>query len=384
MGNDAAIPAIDSPLPPLLPLTDAGDNAHPALATVADWVREYLCKPHPELGRNGPVCPFVPGALQKRLLFATIYADAAADVDAVKRILLAEMERFVAMPPTSGNEAQFKSLMVLFPAFPVATARQVIDVAQAQLQRHFVPNGLMVGEFHAGPPPKAGLWNSDFRPLTSPVPMLVIRHMVPTDVLFLQDDPVLFSGYARIYGNAVPERFRAQYEAAAARFGLASAGDDAAQAAPRVIEALRAAATGYRVHRHDDYAQPIRTPQDFAGALGYSLARITKTLFLRCRDSGRHFLLVCGMDRRVDLKGLAPRLDAGRLELGSLADLQRHVGYPPTSVTPIAVERIPVVIDESLMQHATVLTGSGVPRVEIELAPRDLQALCDARVMALS
>jgi Cys-tRNA(Pro) deacylase len=371
-------------IPALLPLEAAVREGHPSVAAIAAWSRDYLCAPHPELGRNGPMCPFVPGALLKKLMFATVYTDADLDVAALKAILLQEMERFIALEPVSGNEAQLKSLMVLFPHLPPNRAAALIETAQAELQQRFVPNGLMVGEFHDGPPEKGGLWNPEFKPLYSPVPMLVIRHMVPTDVLFLKDSAVLFREYARIFGNAVPERFRSHYEQAAARFGVTGPRDGGAQAAPRVVDALDAAGVAHDAHCHDDFDRPIRAPKDFADALGYELARITKTLFLVSRDEGRHILVVCGMDKRVDLPGLASRLGTGRLEMAPLVDLERLVGYPPTSVTPIAVDDIPVFVDETLLRHATVLTGAGVPRVEIELCPRDLAALCKAQTVSLA
>lgn len=390
-----ALPTFAAALPPLPALVPLAPDAlaaagEPALHAIDAWVREYLCQPHPELGRSGPMCPFVPKALQKRLLVGTVHAHIdAPDLDAVMTSLLREMERFIAMEPVSGNEAQYKSLMVLFPDLGTGAddraAFRVVERAQAALQPRFVPNGLMVGEFHGAPPDKRGLWNTEFRPLWSPIPMLVIRHMVPTDVLFLQDDAHLFREYAKIYGNAVPERFRPQYEAAAARFGIAVDGDDAAaRGAPRIMQALADAGVAHRVHRHDDFDQPIRAPKDFAQALGVPLARISKTLFLRCRDSGRFFLVVCSMDKRADLRALATALGSGRLEMASLGELQRHVGYPPTSVAPIAVEGVPVFVDESLFAHPSVLVGSGVPRVEIELSPQDLARLCDGVALAMA
>jgi Cys-tRNA(Pro)/Cys-tRNA(Cys) deacylase len=242
----------------------------------------------------------------------------------------------------------------------------------------------MVGEFHAAPPDKRGLWNPEFRPLWSPVPMLVIRHMVPTDVLFLKDDARLFREYARIYGGAVPERFRPDYDAAAERFGLAPGADDTTpRGSPRVMQALADAGVHHRVHRHDDHERPIRVPQDFADALGIALSRICKTLFVRCRDSGRYFLIVGGMDRRIDLRAFASAIGCGRLEMADLAELQRHVGHPPTSVCPIGVDGIPVHLDERLLAHETILVGSGVPRVEVEIAPDDLAMLCGATIATM-
>jgi hypothetical protein len=36
-----------------------------ALAAVADWIKTYVVKPHKDLGRAGPVCPFVPVSLER-------------------------------------------------------------------------------------------------------------------------------------------------------------------------------------------------------------------------------------------------------------------------------------------------------------------------------
>lgn len=375
---------IDHEIPALSTLDVASaEGGHPAAQAIAQWVRSYLCAPHPQLGRSGPMCPFVPGALMKKLMFATVY-DAELDAASIKAILLREMERFIQLEPVSGNEAQFKSLMVLFPGLPADDVAELIETAQTELQGHFVPNGLMVGEFHAGPPDKRGLWNPEFRPLYSPVPMLVIRHMVPTDVLFLKDSAPLFREYVKIYGNAVPERFRSHFEEAAQRFGMTKPSGNGAQAAPRIVDTLGTAGVAHTVHCHDDFERPIRAPQDFADALGYDLARITKTLFLKCRDDDRYYLVACSMDKRADLVGLAALLGVRRLEMASLADLQRLIGYPPTSVTPIAVVDIPVFMDETLLRHPTVLTGAGVPRVEIELAPGDLASLCKAQIVRMA
>ena len=40
-----------------------------ALRTVADWIKSFVTKPHKDLGRDGPVCPFVPEAMQRKTLW---------------------------------------------------------------------------------------------------------------------------------------------------------------------------------------------------------------------------------------------------------------------------------------------------------------------------
>ena len=40
-----------------------------ALHAVAAWIKAYVVKPHRDLGRAGPVCPFVPVALERKTLW---------------------------------------------------------------------------------------------------------------------------------------------------------------------------------------------------------------------------------------------------------------------------------------------------------------------------
>ena len=40
-----------------------------ALRTVADWIKTFVASPNKDLGRAGPVCPFVPGALERKTLW---------------------------------------------------------------------------------------------------------------------------------------------------------------------------------------------------------------------------------------------------------------------------------------------------------------------------
>jgi hypothetical protein len=53
-------------------LEDAGKTSElaesdlDALHAVADWIKSYVVKPHKDLGRAGPVCPFVPGGTARR------------------------------------------------------------------------------------------------------------------------------------------------------------------------------------------------------------------------------------------------------------------------------------------------------------------------------
>ncbi|MFB9235168.1 DUF6875 domain-containing protein [Plantactinospora siamensis] len=198
------------------------------LRLVADWARRYLCRPHDELGRTGPVCPYVPTSLRKRLFYLTVQAGRPGGPDraAVAAAVAAYRDWFRELPPVDGPAAQFKTILILFPQVRPADAPDIVDATQAELKPSFVAAGLMIGQFHPLPPVDGGLWNKDFRPLSCPVPLLAIRHMVPTDLPFLTHDRRLLDGYHRVFGDDLPPRQRIELGHALASVSTVSATED--------------------------------------------------------------------------------------------------------------------------------------------------------------
>jgi hypothetical protein len=156
---------------------------HP-LAVTAAWMRRFLARPHRDLGRSGPVCPFVPGAIVQDTIWLADCSLGRGDRDAIIEIIGLFRDLFLQLEPKSGEQAQWKAMVIVFPNVPVEDA-DVIDHVQSELKARFVDAGLMIGEFHERNE-SPGLRNENFRPLRSPIPALAIRHMVETDLPFLQ------------------------------------------------------------------------------------------------------------------------------------------------------------------------------------------------------
>lgn len=223
------------PADPAHPLVEPGDlespDAPPLPAVLAayeeplrrtlTWAREYLCNPHPELGRKGDVCPFVGTAIKRSTFYMTVWPGVPSDRAEVTAVLQRFRSWFSELDPKDGAAAQFKTMLVIFPDLPDDVIPHVIDATQDELKGEYVEVGLMLGEFHAGPPDKAGLWNEDFRPLNSPVPLLAIRHMVTTDFPFLRDEPDYVRSYLRLFGHRVPTHLQEDVAATVARHALA-------------------------------------------------------------------------------------------------------------------------------------------------------------------
>ncbi|PYC87632.1 hypothetical protein C7C46_03690 [Streptomyces tateyamensis] len=172
-----------------------------ALRSVLDWARTYLTEPHPDLGRAGPVCPFVGSSLREERFHLAVRPGRPADRAAVAEAVALHREWFLLLAPPGTPRAQSTTILVVFPDLPSSEAPELIDRTQLDLKTAFVEDGLMLGQFHDLPPEQPGLWNPDFRPLRSPLPMLVIRHMVPTDLPFLVEDPRHRAAYQRLFGH---------------------------------------------------------------------------------------------------------------------------------------------------------------------------------------
>jgi hypothetical protein len=66
---------------------ELADSDRKALRAVADWTKTFVAKHHRDLGRAGPVCPFVPVALEhKTLWLAAERSTARRPADAIHQI----------------------------------------------------------------------------------------------------------------------------------------------------------------------------------------------------------------------------------------------------------------------------------------------------------
>jgi hypothetical protein len=190
----------------------ASDEPGNALGETIAWVRRFLAKPNPDLGRAGPVCPFTPMALELDTIWMTEVRESTPDPSAIQDVIEQCRQVFMETEPREGPLAINKVIMVVFSGMSEADAPW-IDAMQARLKPGFVEVGLMLGEFHARNE-TPGLRNEAFRPLRSPIPMLVIRHMVESDLPFLKrmvDRPDIRASYLRSYLRRLGPTIRRNY-----------------------------------------------------------------------------------------------------------------------------------------------------------------------------
>lgn len=160
------------------------------LETTAQWCRSYLLQGHPELGRAGPVCPWCPPSVAHGH-FYLMHADVKfCDQASVASDLYRIRDQYLQMPPDSGPDAQFKTVVYVMSFTdrePDADElRNWMTSLHTTAKPSFLSRGLMLGEFFPNYS-ATGVRSDSFKPLQSPVPMFVIRAMVPFDITFLSN-----------------------------------------------------------------------------------------------------------------------------------------------------------------------------------------------------
>lgn len=204
----------DDPDLVLVDVADLDDPHHPTTLraparSVIDWANSYLCAAHPELGRPGPVCPYMRAALRSGTARVAVRPGASPAADEVTATVLRFRDWFLELAAGMADP-DLLTILIAFPDLPIGRAPELIDDVQDRLKGAFVTEGLMLGQFHPGPPEQAGLWNEEFRPLESPIPLLAIRWMVAGDLSFLTGQDAYVRAYLTRFSDHVERRLVAQ------------------------------------------------------------------------------------------------------------------------------------------------------------------------------
>jgi len=184
-----------------------------ALNTVADWMKTFVARPHKDLGRAGPVCPFVPGAFERKTLWLAPERIADRDIQGVVEIMKGYKGLLLDAQPTGGDSLNYKVIVVVFTDLPADRAQGVFEGVLQQLAvPSYVEDGVLFGPFYEGNKGTA-IYNSGFRPFQSPVPFLFVRHGVISDWKFFLDNEDWLKRWAHRYGEAAVQALAGELRA---------------------------------------------------------------------------------------------------------------------------------------------------------------------------
>ena len=103
---------------------EIAESDRDALRAVADWTKTFVARQHRDIGRDGPVCPFVPVAWEHKTLWLAAERSAGRSAPDVIQLIAGYKRMLLAAEPVDGDDANYKSIVVVFTDLPAAQAKE--------------------------------------------------------------------------------------------------------------------------------------------------------------------------------------------------------------------------------------------------------------------
>jgi Cys-tRNA(Pro)/Cys-tRNA(Cys) deacylase len=147
-----------------------------------------------------------------------------------------------------------------------------------------------------------------------------------------------------------------------------------------VLDRQRVAHT---VHAYDHDPRSSSYGAEASEALGVAAERVFKTLVADV--DGRLTVAVVPVACQLDLKALAAAAGGKRAALADVTAAERATGYVAGGISPLGQrKRLPVIVDASALDLATIFCSAGRRGLQIELAPADLVRAAKAVVARIA
>lgn len=151
------------------------------------------------------------------------------------------------------------------------------------------------------------------------------------------------------------------------------------------IDVLKKTGIEHTIHqfRHDPRSDSFG--REAAERLGIPRERVFKTLLVAFGGNAKNLGVgVIPVESRLDLKAIAKACGAKRANMAEPTQAERVTGYLVGGISPLGQKRLlPTIIDANAQRFSTVFVSAGQRGLEIELAPRVLEELLNARFMCI-
>ena len=147
-----------------------------------------------------------------------------------------------------------------------------------------------------------------------------------------------------------------------------------------VYEALDALGIPYDSYEHP----PVFTSEDVEAHWRGIPATPVKNLFLRNKKGNREYLVIVGVEKRVDLQQLVKVIGDDRLSFGSPERLMQTLALTPGSVSPFGLLHaasgdVQVIIDTDLREAERLIFHPNINTASVTIAFGDLEKFLASR-----
>ncbi len=181
--------------------SDLAPREREALGAVADWIKNFILEPNDQLGRPGPVCPFMPTSVERQTMWLAPEHIGDGSTAHVIDVMNSYKRRLLDVGPPDGGETNYNVITVVFTDLPEDRAQNLFDDVLGEIAvPSYAEEGIVFGPFFNGNPATA-IYNNGFRPFQSPVPFIFVRHGVVSDWKFFIDMEDWLALWARRFGE---------------------------------------------------------------------------------------------------------------------------------------------------------------------------------------
>jgi prolyl-tRNA editing enzyme YbaK/EbsC (Cys-tRNA(Pro) deacylase) len=118
--------------------------------------------------------------------------------------------------------------------------------------------------------------------------------------------------------------------------------------------------------------QSTRTAQEAAKAVNCHVSQIIKSLVFQTKTTSQPILVLTSGSNQVD-EGLVGSIIGEEIEFASADYVRDKTGFAIGGVSPFGLlERIPIYVDQDLMEHPLVWAAAGSPKTVFSIQPDDL------------
>jgi hypothetical protein len=181
--------------------SDLAPREREALQAVADWIKNFILEPNDELGRPGPVCPFMPTSVERQTMWLAPEYSGDGSAAHVTELMNSYKRRLLEVGSPDGGDTNYGVITVVFTDLLAARAQSLFDDVLGEIAvPSYVEDGIVFGPFYNGNQATA-IYNNGFRPFQSPVPFIFVRHGVVSDWKFFVDKEDWLTLWARRFGE---------------------------------------------------------------------------------------------------------------------------------------------------------------------------------------
>lgn len=135
----------------------------------------------------------------------------------------------------------------------------------------------------------------------------------------------------------------------------------------------------YSVHTYENKDGKI-DGISVAGKIGKEIEMVYKTLVVKDTGNGI-YVFVIPVEAELDLKKAAKVVNAKKLEMIAVKDIQKTTGYIRGGCSPIGMKKkYETILDESVNKQSSIIVSGGKIGVQIEIEVNNLIQVTEARV----